>query len=102
MNVSVWLFCRENIRYYKELPLHELFYYDDVKSLRAAVNAAPRVAVYTALTKPHVYLQVPLVTISIHVVCSVFLLELNCISMYGQLRTKPSDDGSACPKTFVP
>lgn len=56
--ITITICFRENIRYYKELPLHELFYYDDVKSLRAAVCAAPRVAVYTALNKPHIYLQV--------------------------------------------
>ena len=44
--------------YYKDLPLHELFYYDDIKTLKAAVNAMPRVAVFTALSKPHVYLDV--------------------------------------------
>lgn len=40
------------------MPLHELFYYDDIKTLKAAVNAMPRVAVFSALSKPNVYLDV--------------------------------------------
>ena len=50
--------CSKEMVYYKDLPLHELFYYDDMKTLKAAVNAMPRVAVFTALSKPHVYLDV--------------------------------------------
>ena len=44
--------------HYKQLPLHELIYYDDIKTLRASVNAMPRAAIYTALSKPQIYLSV--------------------------------------------
>ncbi|CAH1230274.1 ORC3 [Branchiostoma lanceolatum] len=39
------------------LPLHEVYYYDRVSTLRRHMNAAPRAAIQTALSNPHFYLQ---------------------------------------------
>ncbi|KAF6022746.1 ORC3 [Bugula neritina] len=50
-------FFHNEVVHFKKLPLHELFYYDDIKTLKSAVNALPRVALFTALSKPHVYLH---------------------------------------------
>jgi len=52
------LHYRTHMVHYKQLPLHELIYYDDIKTLRASVNAMPRAAIYTALSKPQIYLSV--------------------------------------------
>lgn len=38
--------------------LHELFVFDDVKSVRQHIMGAPRAVVHTALQNPHIYLQV--------------------------------------------
>lgn len=40
--------------------LHELFVFDDVKSVRQHIMGAPRAVVHTALQNPNVYLQVRL------------------------------------------
>ncbi|XP_078617874.1 origin recognition complex subunit 3-like [Branchiostoma floridae x Branchiostoma japonicum] len=39
------------------LPLHEVYYYDRVSTLRRHMNAAPRAAIQTALSNPYYYLQ---------------------------------------------
>lgn len=38
--------------------LHELFVFDDVKSVRQHVMGAPRAVIHTALQNPNIYLQV--------------------------------------------
>lgn len=45
--------------------LHELFVFDDVKSVRQHIMGAPRAVVHTALQNPHIYLQVNLIWSSI-------------------------------------
>lgn len=38
--------------------LHELFVFDDVKSVRQHIMGAPRAVIHTALQNPNIYLQV--------------------------------------------
>lgn len=38
--------------------LHELFVFDDVRSVRQHIMGAPRAAIHNALQNPHIYLQV--------------------------------------------
>ncbi|KAJ1974116.1 Origin recognition complex subunit 3 [Dimargaris verticillata] len=47
---------RETLRCYDKLPLHELFYYDNVLLLKRAFNAQPRATIQTALSQPSHYL----------------------------------------------
>ncbi|ORX94178.1 hypothetical protein K493DRAFT_32078 [Basidiobolus meristosporus CBS 931.73] len=50
-------FFRENLKCYSELPLHELFYFSNVKLLEKTFNAQPRAAIQTALGQPQHYLN---------------------------------------------
>lgn len=40
--------------------LHELFVFDDVRSVRQHIMGAPRAIIHNALQNPHTYLQVKL------------------------------------------
>lgn len=72
----------------QSLTLHEIFYFDDVSKIRQYLQAAPRVAVQTALTNPYVYLQNDAckvdpgtVTDALPDICIVYKLHLE----YGRL-----------------
>lgn len=46
------------VPFHKGPVLHELFVFDDVRSVRPHVMGAPRAVVHTALQNPQIYMQV--------------------------------------------
>ncbi|XP_067942271.1 origin recognition complex subunit 3-like [Watersipora subatra] len=54
---TLYTFFSAELEHHRQLPLYELFYYENIKSLKAAINAMPRVAVFSALSKPNMYID---------------------------------------------
>ncbi|XP_030850746.1 origin recognition complex subunit 3 isoform X4 [Strongylocentrotus purpuratus] len=87
---------REYLPCPKNLPLHEVFYYNNVSEIRQRLNAPPRAAIQTALSNPNYYLQNPDcetleegITSSLPDVCIVYKLHLECgrlINIYDWLQ----------------
>ena len=55
-------FCSEYLRAPTEFVLHEVYYYDDLASLRRAMNVSPRATIHSALSNPHKYIKVSFFT----------------------------------------
>lgn len=70
------------VPFYGGPTLHELFVFDDVKSVRQHIMGAPRAVVHTALQNPNIYLQV----ISLELTSSLIVggrdrTKFNCIRL---------------------
>ncbi|XP_063954258.1 origin recognition complex subunit 3-like [Lytechinus pictus] len=80
----------------KTIPLHEVFYYNNVSEIRQRLNAPPRSAIQTALSNPNYYLQNSDcekldegITSSLPDVCIVYKLHLECgrlVNLYDWLQ----------------
>lgn len=87
---------RKYLGSYRNLVLHEVFYYDDVDRLRKCINASPRATIQNALTQPNTYLHNDLLdldpgqlTSDLPDVSLVYKLHLECsrlINLYDWLQ----------------